>query len=279
MDILTRLIVIMDTEKNSNHIYYHIAKTILTHLDTLPKMGIEELANLCYTSPATISRFCRKSSMKSFADLKSTIAHANRYTENEVNFTDSEVREIDNNAQLIATKTFPLSIASLQETYDMLDMSMIAVVIKLLSKSARIAIFGSIFSQLVARDAQYKFLRLGKFVTAYTNPSDQEMDAHELSKHDVALFFSVSGSSSDLKKCCLVAQNNGAKAIVITNKKTSSLAKMADYIIIIGGTESDFTQSSTSGRIACMGIVDLLYTSLAYAKMKDQFSLPTRSTF
>lgn len=268
MDIITRLIVLMDMRKNSNDIYYHIAKTILQHIDRVPTMGIEELALLCYTSPATISRFCRKVSVESFAALKKSINFANNYSSKEVSFTDEELLSIKLDGQTIADKTFPLSINALQATYASLDMKIIDKVVHAMSEANHIAIFGSIFSQLVARDCQYKLLRLGKFVTAFTDPTDQQDDAEHLTKNDLALFFSVSGSGPGMKLSCEIAKKKNATTVAITNKKNSTLAKLADYVIEIGGTESDFSQSSISGRIACMGIVDLLYTALAFNNIK-----------
>ncbi|MGL5042372.1 MAG: MurR/RpiR family transcriptional regulator [Culicoidibacterales bacterium] len=261
---MTRLIVLMDMRRNSNDIYYHIAKTILENSNRVPTMGIEELAYLCFTSPATISRFCKKVSLSSFIELKQAIQQANQQNIDEVSFTAAEISAISVNSQLIAAKTFPLSIHAMQATYNSLDMVIIEKVITAITKANHIAIFGSIFSQLVARDCQYKFLRLGKFTTAFTDPSDQNEDALNLTKHDLAIFFSVSGAGPGMKGYCQSALAKKATTVAITNKKNSSLAQIADFVIEIGGTESDFSHSSISGRIACMSIVDLLYTGVAY---------------
>jgi DNA-binding MurR/RpiR family transcriptional regulator len=264
MDIITKIIFWLDMRKSNNDIYYFIAKTILLHRADIPQMGIEELARLCYTSPATISRFARKLSYKNFSEFKQVFQQHEAYTKNEVVFSEDEITEIKNNPQTIIDKTYPPSIHALKETYEILDVELIGQVTQTLARSEHIAIFGSIFSHLVARDAQYKFLRLGKFTTAFSDFNNQLADARDLSHHDVAIFFSVSGNSTTLQNIADTVKLQDVPTIVITNKVQSPLASVADLVIRLGGNESQFTQSSMSGRIAAMSIVDLLYTSLAF---------------
>lgn len=269
MDVLTRILFWMDMQKSNNDIYYHVARTILENSEKIPDIGIEELAYMCYTSPATISRFCRKLSFKSFSDFKKSMKGFHYYTQYEVNFTSDEMKIIADTPHFLAEKTFPRSIEALEKTYDLLDMKTIQAITKILAHAKHIAIFGSIYSQLVARDCQYKFIRLGRFTTAFTDLNDQLDDAKQLTKDDAVVIFSVSGSMSFLSECIQHAKKNNTPVIVITNITGSPLALAADYVIELGGVESDFTLSSTSGRIASMGIVDLLYTSLAYYNRKE----------
>ena len=39
--------------------YYTICYQVLNNIEKIPNISINELADLCYTSPATISRFCK----------------------------------------------------------------------------------------------------------------------------------------------------------------------------------------------------------------------------
>lgn len=268
MDIITQLINLMDMRKSTNDIYYHIAKTILLHADEIPGLGIEELARLCYTSPATISRFCRKISLASYADLKRSIREMNDYTKQEVQFTPEERHSISSNKRWLAEKTFPMTIHALEETYRLLDLKVIDQVVQAIYRAPRLAIFGGIYSQLVARDFQYKFIRLEKFTTAFTEQSDQQQDIDSLTPDAVAVFFSVSGELPLINQFCTQARAAGATTVAITNNRLSTLAQHADFVIQVGGKESDFTQSSISGRIALMSVVDFLYTSYAYRKQQ-----------
>ena len=58
VDILYTLMSYVNVSSPQD-MYYAIAHTILTHIDQIPSISINDLADLCYTSPATISRFCK----------------------------------------------------------------------------------------------------------------------------------------------------------------------------------------------------------------------------
>lgn len=53
-----------------NHVVYHeAAKIILKNIQQIPNLTITDVANLCYVSPATISRLCRKLNFDSYFDF------------------------------------------------------------------------------------------------------------------------------------------------------------------------------------------------------------------
>lgn len=264
MDTVSRIIFWMNMHKNNNDIYYHIARTILLHMDKMATIGIEELALMCYTSPATISRFCRKLSCPNFTELKRSFLKYDAYKKNEVQFSAQDLVKINDSPHELIEKTLPITIHALMETYKILDMRVITEITQHLQQAQRIAIFGTIYSQLVAQDCQYKLLRLSKFATAFTDSNDQQSDAEALTSQDVAIFFSVSGKSQTLEKLCQTARTRATTTIIISSDPTTKLAQMASFTIPVGGKESSFTQSSISGRIALMSIVDLLYISLAF---------------
>ena len=51
-------------------INYEIALTLLNNFDKVKKMNITEISELCYVSPATISRFCRMIGFSNFSEFK-----------------------------------------------------------------------------------------------------------------------------------------------------------------------------------------------------------------
>ena len=75
IDMLYILMTYVNISTNQD-MYYTIAHTVLTNLNKIPTIGINELADLCYTSPATISRFCKDINCKNFAAFKHELALA-----------------------------------------------------------------------------------------------------------------------------------------------------------------------------------------------------------
>ena len=57
VDILYNLLTYINASY-SQGIYYTICYQVLNNIEKIPNISINDLADLCYTSPATISGFC-----------------------------------------------------------------------------------------------------------------------------------------------------------------------------------------------------------------------------
>ena len=68
-NLFYRLIIYLDTasETDTN---YNIALFMANNFYRIYSMRINELASVCYVSPATISRFCKSLGYENFAHLK-----------------------------------------------------------------------------------------------------------------------------------------------------------------------------------------------------------------
>lgn len=262
LDITTKLLNIMDARSATEDIYFHIAQKILQYPQKIQNMGIEELADFCYTSPATISRFCRQLSLENFQQLKKQLKKTEIYRQAEVDF--STYYENNPHPKTLPHLVFSEAIHALQLTYQNIDSYAVETAAKKILHAQNIAIFGSIYSQLVAQDLQYKLLRLQKFANAYSNYEAQKKAATQLTNKDIAIFFSVSGNVPEVNHCLNLAKKNNCFCLVITHNLQSPLAKQADKLIYVGGAETPFTQSSMTGRLALMSIVDLLYLTCAF---------------
>ena len=69
LDILYNLLTYINSSY-SQDMYYTICYQVLNNIEKIPSISINELADLCYTSPATISRFCKALKCDNFAILK-----------------------------------------------------------------------------------------------------------------------------------------------------------------------------------------------------------------
>ena len=98
---------------SSQDMYYTIAHTILTHLERIPTISINDLADLCYTSPATISRFCKDLNCKNFANFKYEMSIALETARHEIHMSEEECYEIQKNPQFLVDKIYQETIASL----------------------------------------------------------------------------------------------------------------------------------------------------------------------
>ena len=120
VDILYTLMSYVNVS-SSQDMYYTIAHTILTNLEKVPDININDLADLCYTSPATISRFCKDLNCKNFANFKEEVAIALEISRDEIHMDPKEVGMIHKNPQYLVDKIYNETIESLQMVYNSIN--------------------------------------------------------------------------------------------------------------------------------------------------------------
>ena len=96
VDILYTLITYVNYS-SSPDMYYTIAQTILSHLDDMPHISINDLASMCYTSPATISRFCKDLNCGSFANFKKELQIALDLANDEIHLEEEDEKALNDN--------------------------------------------------------------------------------------------------------------------------------------------------------------------------------------
>ena len=72
VDILYNLLTYINASY-SQDMYYTICYQVLNNIEKMPDISINELADLCYTSHATISRFCKALKCDNFAEFKNEV--------------------------------------------------------------------------------------------------------------------------------------------------------------------------------------------------------------
>ena len=130
----------------------------------------------------------------------------------------------------------------------------------LIMEANRIAIFGLGNSTAIAMDAQHKFQRAGINEAAYSDNHMQAIVASHLTKDDVAIGISHSGSSIDIVEALKIAQESGARTISITNFGKSPIDQYSDIVLFTASEEIKYTIFGMSSRIAQLAIIDTLYT-------------------
>ncbi|MFK0378372.1 MurR/RpiR family transcriptional regulator [Pandoraea sp. NPDC090278] len=125
-------------------------------------------------------------------------------------------------------------------------------------------------SSLLADEARYRLVRLGRPVASYQDAVLARMVAGTLGREDVVLAFSVSGHTPELLSACEIAREYGAQVVAVT-ATGSPLAALADEVLPIRALETDFIFKPSSSRYAMLLAMDVLATELALlAKPQSQ---------
>lgn len=265
-DIIYNLLTYLNSSKEED-MYYSIALTMVQNLDVIPGCSINELADMCYTSTATISRFCRKFGYASFPQFKAEMAYGLEQAKHEIVIDESEKEFIEKNPTHVIDKVYDLILGTLILGKS-LEMKKIDKLCELIHDAKKVHFFGYQFNKIVASDLQLKFIKLGKFIYAFVDHGEDSQNIELLSKDSLAIVLSVSGKTGHQSLIHEIHQR-GAKIVLITMNPNTKLAKSVDYLFVIDGLESDFTVSSISGSIGFLAVLNIIYVryGLLYPKI------------
>jgi len=236
-----------------------VAEFVLENSEQVMHMSISEASQNIGVGESTIIRFCRVLGYKGYQDFKLRLAQD---LVEPVHYIHENVSFGDNPADL-AKKVFQTNLKAVEDTMKVLDSEMVEVAAKLLTGARRIDIYGVGYSSFTANDAKLKLARLGLIVDAYGDAHLQAMAAVSLTKSDVVIGISHSGSTKDVVDSLLAARKNGAVTIAITNFSPSPITRAADVVLLTAAPESAFGGEILASRIAQLCVVDVLSVTVA----------------
>lgn len=238
-----------------------VAKYVSDNLDSMVGLSVEELALRSGSSQAAVVRFCKKVGCKGYRDfsirLVGELAAAQRTNMRKSAY--SEIRAGDKAGNVIA-KVCHHNIQAIEDTLSLMEPDQVEMAADRLFHAQRIDLYAMAASNLVAQDAQQKFMRINKRVTAYSDPHLQLSSASTLTPSDVAIALSWSGETREVLEAAELAKLNGAFIIAITRFGKVSLASYADVHFGLSAPEMAIRSGAMSSRIAQMTMIDILFT-------------------
>ncbi len=242
-----------------------IADWLLENESEIISLSISELAEKCGCGEATIVRFARRLGLDGYQGLKISIAQE---TSNQHHVSSKSITQEDS-CWVAFSKIANDIYISLEHTKKVLDADVLETAAKKISDAQRIAIFGLGNSSSIAIDAQHKFLRAGLTASAYCDNHMQAIAASHLTKNDVAIGISHSGSSKDVVEALQLSRAAGATTICITNFGKSPIIKQSDIVLFTAAEETKYTIFGMNSRIAQLAIIDSVYTYIILRKSED----------
>lgn len=220
-------------------------------------MSITDLAEACSVGESSVFRFCRTLDLKGYQEFKIVLAHSVSL-DNETPQLSSEIT-LNESIEELSSKILASNVQALTETYNLLSENDVKEAVALLVKANRIHFFGVGASGITALEAKNKFTRI-------TNKTEYSMDSHLqimvaslMTKKDVAVLISYSGSTKDTIEVAEVIKKSGAKIIVITRFAKSPLTTFSDITLLCGANEGPLQGGSLSVKISQLYLLDLLY--------------------
>ena len=243
---------------------YEIAVILLKHYTALKKMSIGEIADLCYVSKATISRFCRFMGFDNFKEFHS-------YLEMDFKMNTDYSRQFY--AMLCKDKQLALSayrdelISNIYATVAPENLSSMQDIVKTLHDCNRIAYFSHHFLWDIGRYFQSKMMMMGRYVEQFLDYDAQLSCASTLGKDDLAILCSVAGSyPSRYPEIWNAIASSGCKLMVITQNLSSPYWNLAKFVLRCGQSNLDDV-----GKYSALMITDMIVINYLQKYDKDSF--------
>ena len=221
-ELLNRLLIILNNGKEHST-YYHIANVLLCNFDSIKNMTISEVADLCFVSKSTISKFARYIGFEDFLEMKLASSYKSNKYSNNLNYNDNILSYMEEHTK---EEYIDVIIDDLKLAKSSIDMSKIDKLVDNLIKYDKVAAFGLLYSESAAMDLQMKLAYNGKYIITYINDIEQNEFIKNAGKDTLIIIFTNSGDY--IKKYQLVATGNidknvfkqtKAKIVAITANK------------------------------------------------------------
>lgn len=267
-----------------------VAALILDDLASAARASIGELAQRAGVSIASVTRFAKAVGCADVRELKLRLAQAAAVGERFLRGAAAGYAGAADGAgtkgagrrsrgvasESLATRVYDEIHAALARNHELLREAPFAEAAAALRAARMIYVFGmGGGSTALADEMRFRLVRLGRPVASYQDSLLQRMVASTMSPECAVVALSVTGRVPELIDSCRVARDYGAKVIALT-APASPLAALADCLVPIVASETDFIYKPSSSRYAMMMALDVLVTELALAQPEETRELLRR---
>lgn len=242
---------------------YEIAVSLLKNYGKLKNMSIGEIANMCFVSKASISRFCRYLGFEDFKEF-------HRYLQNDYSMVSDYSRQFyhtlcfDHETAISAYRDE--LIGNIYTTASPENLKTITTIVPELHNCKRFAFFSHHFLWDIGRHFQVKMMLMGRYMELFFHYNDQCESAASLQPGDVAIICSVGGSYPSLYASIWKAiVDSGCKILVITQNMSSPYWNQANFVLRCGTSNKDDV-----GKYSALMAVDLII--MEYMRKYDKKS-------
>lgn len=237
-----------------------IAQYIIENPRSILDSTVNDIGAQAKTSGAAVIRLCKSLGLNGFQDLKVRIA-GDLVKPAEQGYRDIEPGE---SYFSIVQKTTSNSIQSIRDSAEIINYEELERAVQTLLSAQNVHFFGIGASNIIAKDAQQKFLRIQKNATAFTDTHLVATLIANAKEDDVVFAISHSGETAEVVKVMSLAKERGVKTISLTKYGQSSVAALADIKLFTSYSgEAAFRSAATSSRLAQLYMMDIMFLSMA----------------
>jgi DNA-binding MurR/RpiR family transcriptional regulator len=241
-----------------------VAQVVLADPTGSSAKTISELADAAATSQATVVRFAQSLGFAGYPELRLALAAAAAAEQVQaVGVVPGGDVTADDDIATVIGKIGYADARAVRETVEHLDQQALREVVDAVVAARRVDIYGVGASSIVALDLQMKLHRIGRVSFAWVDHHVAVPSAALLTRRDVAIGISHSGTTQDTIDALSEAHSRGATTVALTNFPDSPITAAADLVLTTVARETAFRSGAIGSRIAALTVVDCLFVSVA----------------
>lgn len=241
---------------------YDIALILIKNYGRLKNLSIAEVADLCFVSQASISRFCRFLGFDNFKEFKKVL-------EQDFSIADDYSRQFY--AMLCSDEKMAIAayrdelIANIYSTISPENMEIVPDIIRDIHDSNHVAYFSHHFLWDIGRFFQSKMMLMGKYVEQFMAYDAQLKCAQQLNSNSLAIICTVGGTyMSRYAKIWNTIRDSECRILVITQNLSNAELNSARYVLRCGTSNRDDV-----GKYSAMMTID--YLVMSYMRKYGKF--------
>lgn len=240
-----------------------IADSLLKEPEALITRSITEYALYISSSPATITRFCKRLGLSGFAELKICVANnlSSLNLDMDQKVGKINLEEADTHTDIIKA-VLTNAISSINQLGKIISEKELDTVTSYILRARYILLSGIGASSLVALDLHQKLSRLGIFSIYESDVDLQKVNLSSFDSRDLVIAFSYSGMKEEVKNICKLAKRKGVPVISITKQGNNPITLLSDVALHVVPSEALVREGATVSRLQMLTIVDLIFQFL-----------------
>lgn len=236
-----------------------IAQYIYDNPSEVIKLTINQLAEKCNSSYATVNRFCKKMGYSGFKTLKSDLVNDIANQNNENSISDISITP-EMTTEEIFSKVYDLTFRILEDSFAILNAKVVDKVVEELLKARKIIFIGTGNSGLSAKYAYSKFFRIGLPCVSENDATLRKLMVSLSGKGDIVFAISSSGRSEEIVECARIAKRNNATVISLSDFTISPISKTSDLnLYTTPRNVSAFMNIDMPLTVSQLTIIDTIY--------------------
>lgn len=230
---------------------YDIAKALLDHYHEIPELTIHELADACFISSSSLSRFIRTIGFEQYSDFKLA---CKKNIGIEVDYSNDVAKASADDMRPIIERYTENIKQNIEYTYEHMDIAQLDRICKMIFQAKEIAFFGLEFATLLGQHFQIKMASMNKFIRLGLTYEEQIEIASNLQDGAVIFVASLEGGYFYRNDEVMnILKQKKMYIIALTMNEHAKLMKDVNEILICNKENSN-----TEGRITLLYMMEIL---------------------